>query len=224
MLGRVGVIVAARTSSTRLPGKALLPLHGMPMTVFLLRRLRGSKMAETVLATTELAADDRLAAVVAAEGVPVFRGADADVVGRYVAAAAHFGFDSVARVTADCPFVDAELADWCIAQVAEAGAFDVATTKGQFPVGLDVEIYRSDRMAGLDRGGRLSAEEREHLTLHFYEHRECSVAAIAPPAAWPRTARRFTVDTAADYEGAKELVARMGGPDFSIRDMLEAVK
>jgi spore coat polysaccharide biosynthesis protein SpsF (cytidylyltransferase family) len=52
-LGKVGVVVAARMASTRLPGKALLPLHGLPMAVFLLRRLRRTKMAEVIVATTD---------------------------------------------------------------------------------------------------------------------------------------------------------------------------
>jgi spore coat polysaccharide biosynthesis protein SpsF (cytidylyltransferase family) len=42
-LGKIRVVVAARMSSMRLPGKALLPLQGMPMVLFLLRRLRPLK-------------------------------------------------------------------------------------------------------------------------------------------------------------------------------------
>jgi spore coat polysaccharide biosynthesis protein SpsF (cytidylyltransferase family) len=60
-LGKIGVVVAARMPSMRLPGNALLPLQGVPMVLFLLRRLRPLKSAEVVLATTELAADDELA-------------------------------------------------------------------------------------------------------------------------------------------------------------------
>jgi spore coat polysaccharide biosynthesis protein SpsF len=224
-LGRVGIIVAARTASVRLPGKALLPLHGMPMVIFLLRRLRDAKLAEVILATTEQSVDDRLAEAVAVAGVPVFRGADADVVSRYVSAAATFGFDTVARVTADCPFVNAELADWCIARAAEIDRFDLVTTKGAFPVGLDVEIYRTDGMAALDRGKALSKTDREHLTLHFYDHREAfAVKTIAPPTTWPRTSRRFTVDAGSDYEAAKNLVVQMGCIDFSIPAMLRTAQ
>ena len=43
------------------------------------------------------------------ENVGVFRGSETDLVARYVGAAKQFGLDTVARVTADCPFVDAEL-------------------------------------------------------------------------------------------------------------------
>jgi spore coat polysaccharide biosynthesis protein SpsF len=221
----MGIIVAARMSSVRLPGKALLPLHGLPMVVFLLRRLRGTKMGDVILATTTLSADDQLTDTVEAEDVPVFRGSATDVVARYVGAAKQFGFDTVARVTADCPFIDAELADWCIGRTAEFDRFDLATTKGMFPVGLDIEIYQAERLATLDAGGQLTATDREHLTLHFYNHSdEFDIRIIKAPPAWAHTERHFTVDTKVDYDGAKHLVEKIGQVGFSISVMLNATQ
>jgi spore coat polysaccharide biosynthesis protein SpsF len=222
---RVGIVIAARTSSSRLPGKALLPLGGMPMVVFLLRRLRGMQAGRVVLATTDLPADDALEAAVAAEGVPVYRGAEDDVVARFVGAAARFGFDIVGRVTADCPFVDAELVDWCVNQSSGLGRYDLATTKGKFPVGLDVELFHADRMAALDGGTALSSEDREHLTLHFYANRHAfAVKSISPPSDWKCSGRTFTVDTADDYAKAIAIVGMLGRNDFSIPALLEAAR
>jgi spore coat polysaccharide biosynthesis protein SpsF len=224
-LGKVGVVVAARTASTRLPGKALLPLQGLPMLTFLLRRLRGLQYGEVIVATTDLPVDDELAILAAREEVGVFRGSESDLVTRYVSAADQFGFDTVARVTADCPFVDAALVDWCISRSAEFDHFDLTTTKGQFPVGLDVEIYPAERMARLAANGKLTPTEREHLTLHFYSHGEQFVVQkIALPPGWAKTDRHFTVDTGTDYEDARRIIARIGAVDFSIPSMLQALK
>ncbi len=221
MEAKVGVIVAARSTSSRLPGKALLPLNRVGMVQFLLRRLKPLQRASLVFATTRLAADDALAASVEREGVPVYRGENEDVVARYVAAAAHFGFDTVARVTGDCPFVDAELVDWCIEQTTAFDRFDLATTKGRFPVGLDVEIYAAERMAKLHRSARMSVAHREHLTLFFYDHRdEFIVRVLEPRTDWPATGRQFTVDTPDDYTKAQAVVAKLGCGDFSVRDLL----
>jgi spore coat polysaccharide biosynthesis protein SpsF len=220
-LGQIGVIVAARMLSSRLPGKALLPLQGMPMILFLLRRLARLSAGSVVVATTELAADDRLAAVVEAERVPVFRGADGDVVARYVAAAGHFGFDTVARVTADCPFVDADLVDWCLAQAETYERFDLATTKGKFPIGLDVEIYPARLMARLHAAGNLSDTEREHLTLRLYDDgADFTVRRIEPRREWRGGSAKFTVDTPADYEAATGLAARFASPAFAIAELM----
>jgi spore coat polysaccharide biosynthesis protein SpsF len=222
-LGRVGVVVAARTLSSRLPGKALLPLQGVPMALFLLRRLSALRQGMLIFATTNLSSDDELANVVASEGFKLVRGSGPDLVARYAAAAERYGLDTLVRVTADCPFLNAELVDRCIQQAAGFDRFDLATTKGTFPVGLDVEIFSAATLAALDRRS-MSAVEREHLTLYFYNHAdEFELRMIAPPSEWHPVVRHFTVDTPADYEDAKALVRRFGDLDFSVDALLAAV-
>lgn len=218
-LGKVGVIVAARTGSSRLPGKALLPLGGEPMVLFLLRRLTTLQNAKVVLATTTLSSDDGLACLVADAGIPVFRGDPADLVQRYCDAAEYFGFDTVVRVTADCPFVDAALIAYCLQQAQEIEEWDLATTKGQFPVGLDAEIYSAGLMRRLNESALLSVEEREHLTLHLYGN-HYSVARLVPPVDWPASSVAFTVDTAMDYQQAEEVVASFKDGNFSVKELL----
>lgn len=220
-LGAAGVIVASRLQSSRLPGKALLPLQGMPMLLFLLRRLRSVRRATVALATTELPSDDALASLAEHEGVLVFRGSENDVVGRYVGAAARFGFDTVVRVTADCPFVDADLVEFGLAEAARFESCDLATTKGRFPVGLDIEIYAAAAMASVHATRPLSAAHREHLTSYFYDHSdEFVIRAIDPPREWPTTRQHFTVDTQADYNIASGIAGLFDRPDFSVPAML----
>lgn len=220
-LGHIGVIVAARTGSTRLPGKVLQPLGGQPLILFLLRRIAAGRQADSVLlATTDLPDDDELAETVEAAGFPVFRGAQNDVVRRYVEAAAVYGFDHVVRVTGDCPFVDAESLDYCIEQVRALAPFDLATTKGRFPVGIDYEIYPTALMAALDESGLLDAKDREHLTVHLYRQRkQYRLVELEPPKQW-RSAKSFTVDTPQDFARAQALVAALSGSSFSIESLM----
>lgn len=218
---RVATIVAARTASTRLPGKALLDLCGVPMVQFLLERLRGSKHGGAIIfATTERADDDKLAAVVAASGVPVFRGADADVAGRYLSAAKSFGVDWVVRVTADCPFVDADSLDHCLAQWRPGGGDDLVSTKGVFPVGIDYELFPT---ALLEREWpKMSSHEKEHLTLRFYrQDLGFVVSRFARPKHWPKVERSYVVDTPADYARALARASRLGSLGFGVRELLE---
>lgn len=191
------------------------------MIVFLLRRIASSCQAESVLlATTDLPGDDELTDTVEAAGFPVFRGAQDDVVRRYVEAASLYGFDHVVRVTGDCPFVDAESLDYCIEQACTAAPFDLATTKGYFPTGIDYEIYPAPMMAALDRAGVLDTEEREHLTLHLYrQRRDYRLVELEPPTQW-RSAQSYTVDTPEDYTRAQALVVALGGRNFSLKDLV----
>ncbi len=191
------------------------------MILFLLRRLAPSRQADSVLlATTDLASDDELAETAEAAGFLVFRGAQNDVVRRYVEAAAMHGFDHVVRVTGDCPFVDAESLDYCIEQARALAPFDLATTKGHFPVGIDYEIYPASRMAALDRSGVLDAEDREHLTLHLYRRRkDYRLVELESPKKWC-SAQSFTVDTSQDFARAQALVAAFNGGSFSIENLV----
>lgn len=221
---KYGVFVAARTGSTRLPGKALMPLADVPMVAYLLRRLKGSRLAgRLVLATTDLPEDDRLEALARSEGVPCFRGDRGDLVKRYVDAARAFPCEFAVRVTADCPFVDAAGLDACLAQCEAQDAFDVASTKTRFPVGLDFEIYSTARMEALHASVDLSAEEREHLTLHMYRHPDRFVLRpLHPPPDLPKTSRTFTVDTPEDYRFAADLAARLSHGRAGLREVIEA--
>jgi spore coat polysaccharide biosynthesis protein SpsF len=191
------------------------------MVLFLLKRLQPLKDGKLVLATTDLESDNELAAIAEAEGFAVYRGDGSDVVARYVDAARHFDLDTVVRVTGDCPFIDAALVEWCIARASQGGHFDLATTKGNFPVGLDAEIYHAGRMAQLCSERDLSPSDREHLTLYFYNHRdEFVVRGISPPPGWLSTKQRFTVDTPDDYAVAQKLASSFDRFDFSLDALL----
>jgi spore coat polysaccharide biosynthesis protein SpsF (cytidylyltransferase family) len=218
---KVGTVVSARTASTRLPAKALRLLDGVPMIAFLLERLRRTRRGgEVIFATTRREDDDELASLVGDLGIPVFRGADADVAGRYLAAAREFELDWIVRVTGDCPFVDAESLDDCLAQWNAETAADMLTTKGVFPVGIDYELFST---ALLEREWpKMTAEEREHLTLRFYrQDLDFVVHRFDRPADWPVVAHTFVVDTPADFERARRFVDKLGRK-FSIRQLLEA--
>lgn len=219
-LGRVGVVVSARTASTRLPSKALLPLGGQPMVLFLLNRLRAIISGQLILATTTLSSDNQLAQVVADSGVSVFRGSPEDLVQRHCDLAKEFNFDTLVRITADCPFLDAELIEYCLDATASFENSDLVTTKGTFPIGLDAEIFSVAVLKALNDGDYLSAQDREHLTLHLYNNPN-RVARLKPPMNWPASNQVFTVDTRDDYDRAKQLVSRMGCSDFPIQALLE---
>lgn len=216
------VILAARLRSTRLPAKALLPLAGLPLLSFLLRRLKGATLVDQViLATTSRPEDRHLAALAEAEGVSVFRGNESDLIRRTLDACERFGVEYAVRVTGDCPFVDAASLDYCLAQCAKAGSFDLASTKGAFPVGIDYEVLRVASLAEVDASGAPDAADREHLTKYFYDHRQdFNLMQIVPPDAWPKTTRAFTVDTLDDYLFCKALADRLG-PGAPVQTVLE---
>src|SRR4051794_19303923 len=98
------VIVQARMTSTRLPGKVLMDLAGKPLLERELERLARCRNAdEVVLAITTNPDDDPLAALAERLGLRHHRGSEQDVLDRYLGAARDARADVVVRVTSDCP-------------------------------------------------------------------------------------------------------------------------
>jgi spore coat polysaccharide biosynthesis protein SpsF len=211
-------------ASSRLPGKAMLPLGGVPMIQFVIERLRDTQYGgKIILATTQRADDDVLVQMGVKMGICVFRGADVDVAGRYVAAAHEFGLDWIVRVTGDCPFLDAQSLDHCLAQWQPKGAA-IWTTKGIFPVGIDYELISCAALAA--EWPAMSTEEREHVTLRFYgveAERSYGRKQFSLPAGWVRGTKHLTVDTQEDYRCACELVDRLGCRNFPVADLFNMV-
>lgn len=201
------MIIAARTGSRRLPGKALLPLMSVPVICLLIRRLKTSKLAEKIVfATTQLPEDDLLAETVKKEGIEVFRGSTDDVLNRYVEAALSFDAEYAVRVTGDCPFVDGSTLDIVLERCREIGSFDLVTTKPAYPHGIDYEVYRKNLLAEIYHL-ELTAEDREHILNYVYRNEDIfKIVRLEPPVELKSEKTIFLLDTPEDYQRMKTLV------------------
>ena len=216
----IATVVSARMGSRRLPGKALTDLGGVPMIQFLIERLGGSKFGgELIFATTNRVDDDVLAKHVAELGIAVFRGADSDVAGRYLAVANEFNLDWIVRVTGDCPFVDASSLDHCLSQLNGDHTFDMISTKGVFPVGIDYELFSTSTLDA--SWSNMSDEEKEHLTLRFYrEDLGYLFKYFTQPVSWPKVKHRYVVDTPEDLIKARIWANSFSNNLFKVDDLL----
>lgn len=160
-------ILQARMSSSRLPGKVLMPLAGAPMIVRQIERVaRARRIDRLVVATSLNPGDDAIEKAVRREGIAVHRGPLDDVLARFIGAMEAFGpADHVVRLTADCPLADWNVIDETIETLLETGADYASNTPPHrtFPKGLDVEVMTADT---LRRAAALAAtpEEHEHVT------------------------------------------------------------
>ncbi len=165
---RLGIL-QGRLSSTRLPGKVLMDLHGEPMILRQIERLRQCHNLDAlVVATSVDPSDDPLVAVLESAGVTVRRGPLDDVVERFRIIVDEFQPDTIVRLTADCPLADPATIDRVIAEHIASGAdYTSNVLKPTYPDGLDVECISGAafaRMCALP----LSEMEREHVTMGLY--------------------------------------------------------
>jgi spore coat polysaccharide biosynthesis protein SpsF len=194
-------ILQARSTSSRLPGKVLLPLAGAPMILRQIERVaRAARIDRLVVATSVDASDDALAAAVAGAGVGVHRGPLDDVLARFVGALEAFGpATHVVRLTGDCPLADPAVIDATIAKVVAEGADYGSNTPPlrTFPKGLDVECMTAGALiAAAARAA--SPEEREHVTWGLHRHPELYRQVFLSQVADEGDVR-WTVDYPHDY-------------------------
>jgi spore coat polysaccharide biosynthesis protein SpsF len=211
---RTVIIVQARMCSRRLPGKVLLPVAGRPMLAQQIRRLRLCTSAdEVVIATTTNPADDAVEALARSEGAACFRGDEHDVLARYVGAARAARAEVIARVTADCPLIDAAICGRVIGELAaHPGECDYAANilERTYPRGLDVEAFWLDTLLRMDRLGR-SRAAREHVTIVARSERPELFRCRSVRDRADNSDLRWTVDTPADLDAVRAIYDGLGG-------------
>lgn len=205
-VGRTVALVQARMSSSRLPGKVLLTLQGLPMIVYMARRVQLARCVdEVVVVTSTDPSDTPLVEALAAAGIPYFRGSLEDVLARYAAAADAFAADVVVRLTGDCPLIDPAVIDAVVALRADSSA-DYASNVDPptFPDGLDVECFTRRALERAHAEAR-RISQREHVTL-WMRSDASGLARANHRAVADLSSLRWTVDHRDDYEAVDTLL------------------
>lgn len=213
---RTGVVIQARMSSERLPGKVLRAVGDRPVLGCLLDRLaQAERVDAVVVATSDRPDDDPVAAFAEAAGIPVHRGPLEDVLGRFAAAARAAGLEHVVRVSGDSPLLDPALVDLALRGLA-GGRWDAASNvmgERTYPAGQSVEAMTARTLDRLDQRTTDPAD-REHVTPLLY--RRPDLFRVLPIRRAPATrVPHLAVDTPDDLARVTEIVGRMRRPQWS---------
>lgn len=222
---KTAAIIEARMTSTRLPGKVLLPVLGRPLLGHLVERLqRAGTLDQVIIATTTNATDDPVEALARELGCGWFRGSEEDVLDRVLRAAHAHEVGLIVEVTGDCPLMDPAIVDTLVKTFRDGGWDYVSNViERTYPRGMDAQVFPT---AVLDEVAGLTSDpvDHEHVSLYIYNHPERfalkNVASGLPPEYHDL---RLTVDTKEDFELIRiifeELYPRK--PDFGLRDILD---
>lgn len=225
-----GIIIQARTGSTRMPRKILLPFSGEQSILdILIGRIRQScPELPLIVATTDNAGDDVIAAAAARSGALVSRGSENDVLDRFIKAADEHNLTRIIRVCSDNPFLrtdtfrtllDASDANPLADYVAYAYPGGRPTIKSH--IGLYAECVTVDAL----RQAALSpdAVDHEHVTIHIYTHPDRFRTAYLPLPEIIRSRDdiRLTIDTPDDFALLTEIYSRYtGGTDGTVEALV----
>ncbi len=215
------VIVQARMTSTRLPGKVLKEVLGKPLLEYQIERLRRiHNTDEIIVATTTNETDQPIVSLCHRLSVPYFRGSEEDVLSRYHGAALAAGARVVVRITADCPLIDPQVCGDAIGFYHQhRHQYDYVRLE-HYPRGLDAEIFPFDVLDECWREAT-ARPDREHVTPFIYNHPErYRVKRLYAPADYRQY--RWTVDTPEDFELIRRLIEELypAKPAFAMTDIL----
>jgi len=218
-------IVQARMGSSRLPGKALLDIHGRTMLARVVRRAgRSALIDEQVVATSGEKADDAIVSECNSLGIASFRGSEYDVLDRYYQAAMAFSADCIVRITSDCPLIDPEVIDRVVQAFLDNGPdYASNTIESTYPRGLDAEVFTFDALECAWRKA-FRDFERVHVTPYIYQHpEEFRKLSVTGTENWSHC--RWTVDTREDLALIRAIYEKIDTDDlFSWRDVLKLFK
>lgn len=221
----IGVVIQARMSSSRLPGKILKELPGTGGATVLETVVKRAAKAFhnpcVIVATSDNSDDDIIQKEALKYGASVYRGSLNDVLSRYVGAVKKFKLDYIVRITSDCPCIDPQIIKSATLSLIDGG-YDYASNVEErtFPHGLDTEAFTSEALLKADRDEK-RPEIREHVTYHirlsdgFKKFKYTDTFGLPP-----RPDIRVTLDTLKDYAALCALFTMLP-KDFSLKDIIE---
>lgn len=199
-MAKIAVIVQARMTSTRLPGKVMMELAGHTVLAHVLRRCSAIPGIDSVCCAIPMGdSHDELVGEIERAGASVFRGSEEDVLDRYCRAADAMGADVVMRVTSDCPLADPAVCGRVLHLVTEEGAdYACNNMPASWPHGLDCEAFSFPALRLAAETARLP-NEREHVTPWLRSNPELRKANLSGPGG-KAGEQRWTLDFPEDYQ------------------------
>lgn len=226
------IIIQARLSSTRLPGKVLKPLIEEKCLLDLqLESLKGLDTS-IVTATSTNPADDLLEDWAVQNEVECFRGEEHNVLQRFIDCAEQYNAEQLIRVCSDNPFLQFEQVSHYINELNKGvDYFSFCNAEGIPAIkthwGLFVEGVK---LSALKRASELLQDHvhrdfySEHVTNFIYGNpKEFRVVLEeAPEVISSRNDLRFTIDTPADFENMHSLL-KLTDSKITLSELIKVV-
>lgn len=227
---RTVVIIQARMSSSRLPGKVLKSIVGKPILGNIVERLSWvPAINKIVVATSDEITDQPIYEFCRQNNISCYRGSLNDVLDRFYQAAREYRADTVIRITGDCPCVDPELVtqlinlfrqdnyDYACIATGAGAIFD----KRRFPNGLDAECFRFE---SLEKAWRETTEaaDREHVTPYIWRNKDIfKCGSLKPDKDYSNI--RLSVDHREDFELVTEIFEALYNKEkpFLMKDIID---
>ncbi len=174
-MSTTGIVIQARMTSKRFPGKSMAILLGKPVIQHVIERaklIRDYSFVQNVLPHAPiviLAVPDKPESApmidLAGElGIEYFSGSEHDVLSRYYHCAKSFELKTIMRITGDCPFIAPPVCSELL-KMHKIRKFDYTCNvmPRTYPTGMDCEIMTFDALEAA-WAMAVTISDREHVT------------------------------------------------------------
>lgn len=230
-MDKIVVIIQARMTSSRLPGKVLMPVMGKSLLVRMIERVKRTAYQITiVVATSTDESDDVIEQEALQNNIQYYRGSLNNLMERHYQAAKLYDADLVIKIPSDCPLIDPRIIDETIdVYYKNGGTLDYVSNlhPATYPDGNDVEIMTMDCLGKARRMAR-QPWELEHTTPVIWEHPEHFRIgnSIWKTGLDLSMSHRFTIDYKEDYDFIVKVFEALypSKPNFSCNDILKLLE
>lgn len=195
---KIALLIAVRSASTRLPHKAFAEISGKPAILWLIERVKYSRrVSKIILCTTTLPEDDRFVQIASQCGVSIFRGAETDVMDRFIGAAESVDADIIVRVTGDDLLSDPIYIDKAIDHHLQNNA--EYTYVSGLPLGVDREVILVRALKWVHQHAR-NLNHTEYMSWYLDSPLYLRVATLKADTRHWRPQYSLTLDTYEDLQ------------------------
>jgi len=224
-------VIQARTGSSRLPNKILLPLFNATLLYRMYERVAASKLKGIiVIATTTDKIDDEVEALCKEYQINCYRGHPTDLLDRHYQAAKFLNADAVVKIPSDCPLIDSNVIDKVLQfYIENSDKYDFVSNlhPPTYPDGNDVEIMSFEALKNAWENAKLELE-REHTTPYFWENPDkFRIGNVV----WENgldysMSHRFTIDYEKDYNFIKQVYEELYpiNNKFTLKDIIDLLE
>ena len=226
------IIIQARTGSTRLPRKMILPFYeNEGIFSLLLKKLTSAfDKNDIILATSTNPNNDILVEIAERYEVNYYRGSENDVLQRFIDAAKEFGAENIIRVCADNPFLDAFYIEQLIEKFEKFNCdyLSYITSDGTPSIKTHYGFWaEAVKLSALEKVRELTNENlyHEHVTNFIYANRDIfdvNFFEIIPQIDKHKDIR-LTIDTQVDFDIQKEIFNKLNNniPNFTSLNVID---
>lgn len=223
---KINISIEARMTSSRLPGKVLKPINGIPNLELMVNRIKNSQYVnDIIVATTINNQDDEIVNWCEKNNISYFRGSENNVYERVLQTHEKYNSDIIVELTGDCPLLEVKLIDECIDFYLK-NDFDYVSNclKITYPIGLAVQVYSLKTLKSVSTNRELEYQDMEHVTPYLYTSGKYKIHNIEASEKQYMPDLSITLDTIEDFNLIETICKNFDNIYFTLDDILDFIK